>query len=185
MCLNVLGPGMHSGAVSSIANIAAQEAFWNHSGNCWAYHASGVGSGWGWLGARAAGEVDDSEEKHEAKKQPPYQIARKPGRIVGAPGAPQRPRHKEDGNERAFQQEEVPLEIEEGLPGGHERQVAGPEERQANGRGEAPKKEKCEADPEPAQDIDEAAGSENPAERGGLEPGSGAEMLVCQIGRAH
>src|ERR1017187_6068422 len=128
----------------------------------------------------AAGELDDSREKHEAEEQPPYQIARKPGRIVGAPGAPQLPRHREDGNERAFQQEEAPLEIKKGLPGGHERQVAGPEERQANGRGEAPKKEKCEADPEPAQDIDEAAGSENPAERGGLEPGSGAEMLVCR-----
>ena len=115
-------------------------------------------------------KLDDAREKHEPEEKPPGQVTGQGLGIILLAGSPERPWNQKNRHQGALEEEGVPLKIEKDLPRRRQRQVKHPEKGEA-GRLRYPENEKNrKRDPQPAKQVDEAAGSEYPAERGHFVP---------------
>jgi hypothetical protein len=140
----------------------------------------------------AACELDDAREEHEAEEKPPREVAGQGRGIEGAARRESVHGTRKIGDQRAFEQKGVPLEIEEDLAGGDERQVAGPEEGKAKGLGDPEEEQHREQDSQaqststerPVPNTQQSDGTSNqafgPAARG--PPQRTAPPEGCPIG---
>ena len=130
-------------------------------------------------GRVAADQLGDARQERQLERQPPDEPARDPQRLPAAAEARQpAERRIEAGEQAGFQQQRVPLERQERLPGDGQRQVQQPEQGECQHRRHAGAGQQREHDARPADRQQPGVTRAQPGQGGKLVPGGGAVELA-------